>query len=152
MRLYRIVGSAWAGTQAEAKKLSAEYNAPWHEAEIPTDKPGLLAFLNSTGARWRAEPPAPAVERTPAGQFDPMAGDPIPSREQQLDEGYSLDGTRAGSHPSLTFDDAWDGFPLARKLHFAALAMEDARGIIGAESAPKKAPQGFRGRVEEPVE
>lgn len=36
----------------------------------------------------------------------------------------------SSSDRSLALDDAWDGLPLARKLHFAALALEDARDAI----------------------
>lgn len=45
MRLYRILGKAWAGTQGDARARSKQLGAPWHECDVPTDKPGLLAFL-----------------------------------------------------------------------------------------------------------
>lgn len=47
MKLYRILGHAWAGTQADAKAASKEHKAPWRAVEVPTDKPGLLAFLTA---------------------------------------------------------------------------------------------------------
>ena len=40
MKLYTNSLGQWAGTQAEAKKIGAQL------IEVPTDKPGLLAFLN----------------------------------------------------------------------------------------------------------
>jgi hypothetical protein len=46
MRLYRILGAGWAGTQADAKAAAKDAGAPWHEFDVPTDKPGLLAFLS----------------------------------------------------------------------------------------------------------
>ena len=46
MKLYRILGKGWAGTQAEAKAMSREHSRPSHETNVPTDKPGLLAWLN----------------------------------------------------------------------------------------------------------
>ena len=40
MKLYVNTKGQWVGTQAEAKKIGAKVT------EVPTDKPGLLAFLN----------------------------------------------------------------------------------------------------------
>lgn len=42
MRLYRTYDGQWAGTQADAKKLGK-----FEQVEVPTDKAGLLDFLNS---------------------------------------------------------------------------------------------------------
>ena len=41
MRLYVTPAGQWAGTQADAKKLGQ-----FAEVDVPTDKPGLLAWLN----------------------------------------------------------------------------------------------------------
>lgn len=41
MRLYRTYDGQWAGTQADAKKLGK-----FEQVEVPTDKAGLLDFLN----------------------------------------------------------------------------------------------------------
>ncbi len=41
MRLYRTYDGQWAGTQADAKKLGK-----FKQVEVPTDKAGLLDFLN----------------------------------------------------------------------------------------------------------
>jgi hypothetical protein len=46
MKLYRIAGHGWAGTQAEAKAEAKEFSTLWRPVEVPTDKPGLLAWLN----------------------------------------------------------------------------------------------------------
>ena len=40
MKLYTNPLGQWTGTQAEAKKIGAQL------IEVPTDKPGLIAFLN----------------------------------------------------------------------------------------------------------
>lgn len=45
MRLYRI-GALWRGTEADAKAAAKEAGEDWHKVEVPTDKPGLLGFLN----------------------------------------------------------------------------------------------------------
>ena len=41
MRLYRTNDGQWAGTQADAKKIGK-----FEQIEVPTDKAGLLEFLN----------------------------------------------------------------------------------------------------------
>jgi hypothetical protein len=53
MRLYVNPKGQWVGTQAEAKKIGASI------ADVPTDKPGLLAFLN--GRNQAPSEPAPAA-------------------------------------------------------------------------------------------
>ena len=65
MRLYRTAAGAWAGNQADARALAGR---DWTEIDVPTDKPGLLAWLNAnTGSAPVADcepddapPPAPA--------------------------------------------------------------------------------------------
>lgn len=109
MRLYVTPAGRWAGTQADAKAIGKE-DGGWEEFEVPTDKPGLLEFLNSrqVGA---APAPAPAIEpETPAPAPVPAAPPPTAL--------------------SLALDDAWDELPLARQLHFASLAVERARETI----------------------
>lgn len=52
MKLYTINGQSlreprsWAGTQDEAKKGAKAIGGFWEPVEVPTDKPGLIAFLN----------------------------------------------------------------------------------------------------------
>lgn len=60
MRLYRTRAGAWAGTQAEAGK-------GFEQVEFPTDKPGLLAWLNANAAAPIATslPIAPAFAPPP---------------------------------------------------------------------------------------
>lgn len=77
MRLYRTAGGRWAGTEAEARAATRDEGSKpgsWRKVEVPTDKAGLLAFLNhaqtgdaavavaaerpekpepQTGSRWR---------------------------------------------------------------------------------------------------
>lgn len=119
MRLYKTDMGGWAGTQADARKLALSDGSEglWKQVEVPTDKPGLLAFLNDPFA-WSPDSEAA----------------PVMSRDQQLDQGYSLDGTKAGnlSHAEslVLFEDEFEAFPLARKLHFAELALAEARSAI----------------------
>lgn len=55
MRLYEITypsdGDAephfeFAGTQAEARRLCRDTGASWRAVEVPTNKQGLIEFLN----------------------------------------------------------------------------------------------------------
>jgi len=99
MRLYLTDMGHWVGTQAEAGKLvRAGDGGSWVLVEVPTDKEGLLAFLN---ARLQIKAAAPVA---------PSAGN------------YSAQ--------SIAFEDAFAALPLALKLHFAALAIEEARQAI----------------------
>lgn len=55
MRLYIVrypnkVQLHWAATQAEAKAVARDVFGTWQALDIPTDKPGLLAFLNEVEA------------------------------------------------------------------------------------------------------
>lgn len=74
MRLYRTAAGRWAGTQAEAGK-------GFTQVEIPTDKPGLLDWLNGRGEEGPVEldaperaPPAKATNLCPACHRSPSAG------------------------------------------------------------------------------
>ena len=61
MRLYRTQSGQWTGTQAEAVRLARIDSAgSWDQVEIPTDKPGLLAWLNEHCAQPIAAPPLSA--------------------------------------------------------------------------------------------
>jgi hypothetical protein len=56
MKLYKITATdpdegvmlTWAGTQADAKRIRKEQGGvSIDEVDVPTDKPGLLAWLNA---------------------------------------------------------------------------------------------------------
>jgi hypothetical protein len=49
VRLYVTPGGQWAGTQAEARNACQDEGQPgaaWKEIDVPTDKAGLLEWLN----------------------------------------------------------------------------------------------------------
>lgn len=108
MRLYRSddisAERQWAGTQDEANRLWGR--GSWEQVEVPTDKPGLLAWLNANGPDSRAD-------------IEPVAA---PSEVSEAPASYAA--------VSIAIDEAWEALPLARKLSFAAMALEDAREII----------------------
>lgn len=69
MRLYRTAGGQWAGTEAEARtatKREGSARGSWRKAEVPTDKAGLLAFLNHSKVGDSERAPEPAAAPKPA--------------------------------------------------------------------------------------
>jgi hypothetical protein len=47
VRLYQIIATgSWFGTQADAKTAARQAGCSYEQVEVPTDKPGLLCFLN----------------------------------------------------------------------------------------------------------
>ena len=110
MKLYQSPDGTWTGTQADAKAHARDNATTWKEVEVPVDKAGLMAFLN----RHKVGGSVAAPVVFPA--FSPPAAAPVAA---------PVYGDR-----SIAIDDAWDGLPLSRQLHFAALAMEEARSKI----------------------
>ena len=66
MKFYAIIDEKsntildWAGTQIDAKKLSKEYDNDFKEFEVPTDKEGLLEFLQKYVVEVDADEGVPA--------------------------------------------------------------------------------------------
>lgn len=86
MKLYRSKGSIWTGTQADAK--AAQGGKDFEEHDVPTDKPGLLSFLNTFEVRRpeTASEPAPAMREeddetwvAPVAPSGPSTGNPPPT-------------------------------------------------------------------------
>lgn len=126
MKLYLVNDSngnalRFEGTQSEAKSASKLAEGDFEQFEVPTDKAGLIEFLN-TGNPLIGQPSedsyTPVFERQ-----DPQ----VPS----------------SSDVSIAIEDAWDELPLATQLHYAARAVEDARDQIKVPNAKTKAPDGW---------
>ena len=121
MRLYRSTDPTdpfqWAGDQRAANLQFGRGN--WVQVDVPTDKPGLLAWLNEQESQQEGSGGCPLTTG--------------PERPGCDDAGVTA-GETASSYTaqSIAIDEAWDLFPLARQLHFASLAMERARKEIGA--------------------
>lgn len=111
MRLYICIDGSFAGTQADAKAKGNGFT----EVDVPTDKAGLIDYLNGMVDEARGLTTDRAAD---------MAFGPIPTAPKPAAAPPSY------ADQSVAIDDAWDALPLARKLHFAALAMEDARAQI----------------------
>lgn len=111
MRLYRnddmTAAVQWAATQGEANQAFGR--GRWSLIDVPTDKPGLLAWLNANAF-------APDAAQTPVV---------VPAQAVQEREARP-----SYAETSLGLDDAWEALPLPRKLHFAGLALEDARAAL----------------------
>lgn len=60
MRLYICIDGSYAGTQADANAKGRG----WTQEEVPTDKAGLLAYLNGMVDEHRATQSLPAVPAT----------------------------------------------------------------------------------------
>lgn len=61
MRLYRTATGNWTGTIADATKAAkADSAGSWKQIEVPTDKAGLIDFLNAMEAG--SAPAAPSVQ------------------------------------------------------------------------------------------
>lgn len=74
MRLYASPDGRWTGTQADAKKLGK-----YAEIDVPTDKPGLLAWLNSRAEKPSPTLPPPPVVAEPDDIADLLGEEPAPS-------------------------------------------------------------------------
>lgn len=133
MKMYVIFGRYY-GTQAEARSAAKENGvkfAPEQDTvEVPTDKEGLIAYLNRLASQIPHELNAHDEFTTVVERQDPPVEAP---------RGWSVAET------SLGFDDAFEQMPLARQLHFAAIACENAREQLGRETRPPLAPQGYAG-------
>lgn len=83
MKLYRSLGSVWTGTQADAK--AAQNGKDFEEIDVPTDKPGLMAWLNTFEVRKPGPgAPAPVVTETDQNEADTpvvlsTVGNPAPT-------------------------------------------------------------------------
>lgn len=104
MRLYRTTIGQWAGTQSDARLFKATHGVDFEQVDVPTDKAGLLEFLNrhEVGAsdRTATADHKPAEARETARDCEPMT------------------------------EDCFEALPIAMQLHLAALAVENARSEI----------------------
>lgn len=79
--LYRLADHTHVNTQVEAKHSGQD----WEKIDVPTTRKELLAYLNEIAGLCRS---GFSSDTPPAA--DPR--EPVPSREEQLDEGYDLSG------------------------------------------------------------
>lgn len=119
MKLYRVRNADWFGTQAEAKSGARQLGREYDQVEVPTDKPGLLSWLNkNTITEGRPEEGDGAKDHEP---------DPLAEAEQRAIEASRGTVVESYTAKSNRFEDEFDAMPLALQLHYAARAMENAR-------------------------
>lgn len=95
-----------AGTQAEAKAINPEYS----QIEVPTDKTGLMGWIQQMLDETVNQ--VQGITEVTQATLPP----------EPVKESYT--------EKSVRFEEAWDGFPLKLKCHFASLAMEECRSIL----------------------
>ena len=66
MRLYLTSTGEWTGNQSDAAGLVRANGGTWEQIDVPTDKPGLIAWLTDHWARF-AIVPAPSVPTPTTG-------------------------------------------------------------------------------------
>lgn len=109
MKLY-IANGQYVGTQADARAINKQFD----EAEVPVDKAGLIDYLN---------------RYTPIGFL--QSEDEFTTVVERQDQPMPSYADR-----TIAIDEVWEALPLARKLHFAAMAMEDARTALRRPATP----------------
>lgn len=131
MKLYKsdtpdVAGDRWFGTQADAKKAVGKHN--FSEVDVPTDKWGLIGWLNANTSSLPADEPSAAVAADP---------DPDPDCER-LDDSTLLwtPGKTARAERSIAIDDeiASADFPTALRIaeHATSRVAEHLREIADA--------------------
>lgn len=129
MRFYRTDTGQWFATQAEAKAAARELGTRWGPVDVPTDKLGLLAWLNgSRCARGAlvAEPaePGPNLAGVPPIERE-NAGAPAPA-----EPAAPAPITVTYADRSVTLDELFAAAPLGQRLTLASLALEAARSAL----------------------
>lgn len=144
MKLYSIFGRYY-GTQAEAKAAAKEsgvrFDPEQNTVEVPTDKEGLIQYLNQL-----VEARDDAFDAVTGGdQFTPVVERQDPTVEQSSPL-VRLKHQLATARPTLELDALFEAAPIGQQLTLASIAMENARSVIGFSKAPPKAPQGYQGK------
>lgn len=108
MIFYLCNGNQLVGTQADAKPLDPDFV----QIDVPTDKAGLMAYINTLLTDREVSAPEPPTE--PAELPDREPEPPQPSYTEL----------------SVKIDEVFEELSLPHQLHLAALAMENARKCL----------------------
>lgn len=125
MIFYEVDGEFLVGTQADAKATQR----PWKQVDVPTDKAGLMAFVNDlmkdryvldqdvgAGAPGDVIPNLHTAEHPDLGSND-GAVEPVPVAPPPP----------SYSERSIEIDEIFENLPIPHQLTLAALALENAR-------------------------
>ena len=101
MNLYRDENGHWTGTQTDAKKTGA----PWALVEVPTDKWGLISYLNNMERELRATSGVNEIEPEPLVSAPPAAVDKYHPHDVDLvDEILTCEPDKFGRYLNATID------------------------------------------------
>lgn len=119
-----------ADANREAKARGLKVRAPDMEHNVPTVKAELMDYINDLLAQ--------SPEAHPMMIIDPESDEQEEQAEQRLvadlqNGRVMADAQRLAddyTSRSIAIDEEWEKLPLARKLCFAASALEDARRVV----------------------
>jgi hypothetical protein len=121
MIFYEVLGTSEApccfvGTQVDAKRLAKERGTSFEQVDVPTDKSGLMDYVNRLKADINAE-----MHREPTR--DEIINSNTPEMQAKAHELM----TPGYTEQSVRFEDEFAAMPLGTQLHYAGLALENAR-------------------------
>lgn len=99
MNLYRDENGQWTGTQADAKQTGA----PWALVEVPTDKWGLISWLNNMERELRATIPAPTPPPPPSPKEIAVV-ETYSTADNLVDEILNCNADKFGTYLNATID------------------------------------------------
>lgn len=126
MRFYRIDTGQWFNTQQEAKAAAKAASTRWGPVDVPTDKPGLLAWLAAQAA------PSPETLLGPQGDIATAIGAEPTASNTAFVPDAPVPPSPAAVPATVDLDAAFAAAPLAQRLTLAAIALEDARALAPA--------------------
>lgn len=126
------------GTQADAKAVNKQFT----QIDIPVDKPGLLGWIQQMlDETLNAEDgPSQEFHENLCAAIEPnvMVEHQVAQRPDNTAEtvAYAFEKLNYTDR-SMLMDEFWDVLPMARKFHFAALAMGLGEHILAGLEKPK---------------
>lgn len=123
MKLYFAAGQ-YVGTQAEAKALTKDFAS----LEVPTDKEGLITYLNSIIAAQHIDNPDRVVKDI---------NDDLPGEDTVVAHAQSY------AERSVEIDEVFGNLAIEHQLTLTALALENARTEIGRLKGDVQPPRGW---------
>lgn len=106
------------GTQAEAKAINKDFQ----QIDIPVDKAGLMAWVQM----MLDETINVVPEAAPAQPYVSPVED-ILAASEAAEAAEEAAQQRSYAEVSTGIDELWEGLPLARRLHFVSLTVEEVR-------------------------
>jgi hypothetical protein len=73
----------WVATQGDGKTITKENGGTWEVVDVPTDKPGLLAFIDEMQSRINEAPVQTEAAPVSVPVSSPVAERPAPARSEK---------------------------------------------------------------------